>query len=91
MFTKEKNDTGFVFKFKKEQKNSLHMLFVFYPIDVIFIAGDGCVVDMKHNFLPFTFYNPKYKSKIVIELPNNTIKKSKIQLGDKITIVQNDS
>lgn len=73
-----------VFIFEKEMINPLHMLFVFFPIDVLFLDTKKKVVDMKQSFLPFTFYTPKKKSKYVIELPKNSIKKSKTKVGDKI-------
>jgi len=73
-----------VFIFKKEKIVPLHMLFVFYPIDVLFLDKNKIVVEIKENFKPFSFYNPKNKSKFVIELPKNTIRKTKTELGDKI-------
>jgi len=60
------------------------MFFVFYPIDVLFLDKNKIVVEMKENFAPFSFYNPKNKSKYIIELPKNTIKETKTKLGDKI-------
>lgn len=73
-----------VFKFNDEKIISLHMLFVFYPIDVIFLDKNKIVVDIKENFRPFTFYNSKKKAMYAIELPARTIKKSKTEIGDKI-------
>ena len=37
------------------------MLFVFYPIDVLFLDKNNIVVDKKDNFKPFTLYNSKKK------------------------------
>ena len=60
------------------------MFFVFYPIDVLFLDQNRVVIEIKENFAPFSFYNPKNKSKYVIELPKNIIKETNTQLGDKI-------
>lgn len=75
-----------VFFFDKEQICPLHMFFVFYPIDVLFLNEKMVVVDQKENFKPFTLYMPKKKSKYIIELPKGTIKNSKTELGNKINI-----
>ena len=65
MFSKRKN---LVFVFDKEVKESLHMFFVFYPIDVLFLDKDKRVVEIKRNFKPFKFYFPKNKAQYIIEL-----------------------
>ena len=73
-----------VFAFKKEQTLSLHMLFVFFPIDLMFIDDKMRVVEVKERFSPFTFYSSKNKAKYVIELPAGAIKKSKTSVGDLV-------
>jgi len=73
-----------IFIFKKEKIIPLHMFFVFYPIDVLFLNKNKIIVEIKENFMPFTFYIPKNKSKYVIELEKNTIKKTKTEIRDKI-------
>lgn len=73
-----------VFFFKEEQLIPLHMLFVFMPIDVIFLNAKREVVELKQGFLPFTFYNPRRKAKYLIELANGAIKRQRINIGDKI-------
>ena len=85
MFSK-KRKMALVFKFDKERIIALHMLFVFYPIDVLFLDKKKIVVDKKENFLPFSFYRPKKKAMYAIELPDGAIKKSKTGIGDKISI-----
>ena len=79
MFSKPKS---LIFIFKKEKIIPLHMFFVFYPIDVLFLDKNNVVVETKENFMPFTFYIPKYKAKYVIELEKNTIRKT--ETGDEI-------
>lgn len=84
MFTKKIIDKGLVFIFRKEMKQQLHMFFVFYPIDIIFLDKDKKIIEMKKNFLPFTIYNQKTPSKYIIELPKDVISRTKTSLGDII-------
>ena len=79
-----KQKKSLIFQFKKEQKIYLHMLFVFYPIDVLFLDKNKIVVDRKENFKPFSFYISKKKALYAIELPSGTIKRTKTEIGDKI-------
>ncbi len=83
MFSIEQ-DKPLIFKFKKEKNILLHMFFVFYPIDVLFLDKDKIVVDKKENFKPFTFYKSRKKSIYAIELKNGVIKRTKTKIGDKI-------
>ena len=82
MFSK-KEFTPLVFIFKKEKRIPLHMFLVFFPIDVLFLDNEKKVVEVKENFRPFTFYNPKNKAQFVIEMQYGTIKNN-VDIGDKI-------
>ncbi len=73
-----------LFAFWKERRWGLHMLFVFYPIDVLFLDKKRKVVDMKENLRPFAFYTPRRPCQYIIELPAGTIRKSRTCLGDSI-------
>jgi len=81
MFSKPQS---LIFIFRKEKIIPLHMFFVFYPIDVLFLDKNKIVVEKKENFRPFSFYTPKNKALYIIELPQNTIKKTKTSTGNKI-------
>jgi uncharacterized protein len=81
---KTKVEKPLIFPFDNERKRALHMLFVFCPIDVLFLWKDKKVVDMKEDFRPFTFYTPKKPCQYVVELSQGSIKKSKTRIGDKI-------
>ncbi len=83
MFSK-RVDKALIFDFFKEKIISLHMLFVFYPIDVLFLDDKNKVVEIKENFKPFTFYTPKKKARYVIEMLNGVVKSSKTAVGDTI-------
>ena len=81
MFSRKK-DRALVFSFGKEKIAALHMFFVFYPIDVLFLDRDKIIVEIKHNFRPFTSYIPNKKAKYVIEMPKG--KADKLRIGNKI-------
>lgn len=81
MFKKELVDEAYVFAFDSNQKIPIHMLFVFFPIDVLWINSDHEIVDLKKNIMPFTpsvFH--KGRAKYLVELPAGTIDKHKLTL-----------
>jgi uncharacterized protein len=86
MFEDEKQfNYALVFDFPHESKigTSLHMIFVFFPIDVLFLNKKKEVVD-KITLNPFTpNYTPKKAAKYVIEMPAG--KNKKVKLKDKIS------
>jgi len=79
MFSKRKT---LFFVFDKEQVVPLHMWFVFYRIDVIYLNEDAVVVEIKQDLKPFTFYTSKYKCKYIIETPHKLM----VEVGDQIEI-----
>ena len=83
MFSK-KRKMALIFKFNKEKLIGLHMFFVFYPIDVLFLDKNKIVVDKKENFKPFAFYNSKKKAMYAIELLEGSIRNTKTTIGDII-------
>jgi len=83
MFSR-KQDKALIFKFSKENIIRLHMFFVFYPIDVLFLDKNKIVVDKKENFKPFTFYKSRERAIYAIELLYGAIKKTKTEIGDRI-------
>ena len=83
MFSGSRNN-ALIFRFKDEKIISLHMLFVFYPIDVLFLDKKKIVVDKKENFMPFAFYTSKRKAMYAVEMPNGLIKKTKTEVSDRV-------
>jgi len=81
MFSKS---SSLVFVFDEEKIIPLHMFFVFYPIDVLFLDKNRIVVEVKENLRPFTVYTPKKIAMYVIEVPVNTVRKTKTEIGDRI-------
>jgi uncharacterized protein len=82
---KKRFDYALVFDFPRESKlgSSLHMIFVFFPIDVLFLNSKKEIVD-KVTLQPFTpNYTPKKPAKYVIELPEGRTKG--LKTGTKIS------
>ena len=79
MFRKKQN---LVMIFNNEKKVSLHMFFVFFPIDVLIVDENKRIVEIKKGLKPFTFWNSKRKGKYVVELSSPATYK----LCDKISI-----
>ena len=84
MFSK-KSDKSLIFVFKKEKIVPLHMLFVFYPIDVLFLNKEKKIVEIKEHFRPFSFYSPKNKARYIIEMPEGSIGKFNLEISDKLS------
>lgn len=85
-YPRKKFKFGLIFQREYESilGSSIHMLFVFYPINVIFLDSEKKVVDIKKSLKPFTFYAPKKKARYIIELPLET-DISFVKLDDKVS------
>jgi uncharacterized membrane protein (UPF0127 family) len=84
MFQKKIIDIGYIFYFKTPKNIDLHMFFVFFPIDVLFLDEDKQVIEIKENFKPFTLYFSKKIVSYVVELPHGIIDKSKTKINDTL-------
>ena len=83
--SKERFNYALVFLLQRESKAmaTIHMLFVFSPIDVVYLNKEQKVVDVVRNLQPFTpSYTPKKPAKFFIELPAG--KSKSISIGDKL-------
>ena len=65
---------------------SVHMLFMRFPIDVVFADSDNRVVGLCADLRPFSLSPVFWKSACAIELPAGTIKKTNIRVGDNLSI-----
>lgn len=63
---------------------SIHMFFVFFPINIIYLNEKKEVVDIKKNLKPFQIYNTSKKTRYIIELPIDLDIK-KVNIKDKIS------
>lgn len=85
MFSKKKN---LLFVFDDERIRSFHMFFVFFPIDIIFLDSKKRIVEIKENFMPFTFYAPKKEFRYAIEVGVGVVKKHQLSFGTKLFFSQ---
>jgi hypothetical protein len=63
---------------------SIHMFFMKFAIDVVFINRKNIVVGLVRNIQPFRISPYFWRASAGIELPPGTIDKTKTQLGDQI-------
>lgn len=88
MGRKLKEKEALIFPMKKKRKLSLHMLFVFTPIDVLFCTkknnGEYLIEEKKEHFKPFTTYKARKAADTFIELPNGSCQE--VKEGDTINI-----
>lgn len=86
MFERRGNfDYAIIFDFGSEGRLncSLHMLFVFFPIDILFLDARKKVVDIVRGAKPFAlFIAPQKASRYAVELSQGKAKSVKI--GDTI-------
>ncbi len=65
---------------------SIHMLFMRFSIDAIFVDKNNCVVGLVKAIKPFQLSRIFLKASYVIEAPTGTIVQTETDLGDKIKI-----
>ena len=63
---------------------SIHMLFMRFSIDAIFVDGQNRVVGLVEGIKPFRLSRIFFRSKYVIELAVGTIGTTKTSLGDQL-------
>ncbi len=83
MFSRKSKTLLFIFE--KEKIVSLHMFFVLFPIDVIYLDRNKKVVQMRKNFKPFRILIAKKPARYIMELPDKTIDRTDTRLGDIIS------
>jgi len=67
-------------------ETTIHMFFVFFAIDVVWLDKDKKVVDKRENIKPFTpLIIPEKPAEYVVELPKNTARH--INRGDILKFV----
>lgn len=66
--------------------NSIHMFFMRYPLDVLFVDKDGLVVFMYAGIKPWRVGRIVKGAKLAVELPVGAIAASKTEVGDKVVM-----
>jgi uncharacterized membrane protein (UPF0127 family) len=74
-----------IFDMGRETYDGIHMLFVRFPIDVVFLGPDKKIVDVKAGLRPWTgtaFPNSRFQ--YAIELPAGTVEKYGLESGESL-------
>lgn len=66
--------------------NSIHMFFMKFPIDVIFLDQDFRVVGEERHIRPFMMSPVYWTSERVVELPAGTLERTGTSIGNIIEI-----
>lgn len=96
MFSNYHHDLLLVSPIETQQHSSIHMLFMKYPIDVIWINKGMEVVGLKEKIPPLYFlktrtwkiYRPKKPAKYVLELKAGGIEESESKVGDEVGFIK---
>lgn len=73
-----------LFDFKKLGRHGVHMSFMWFPIDLVYLDSDFKVVEVRARLKPWRFYRPKALAKYLIELPAGVVDRTRIRVGHKI-------
>ena len=65
--------------------NSIHMCFMNFPLDILFITKDNVICDFIENIKPWKISKIYFNAEYVIELPAGTIKAKNIKKNQKIS------
>jgi hypothetical protein len=86
MFKKRLKDEAYIFIFRKPRKDMVHMLFMRFAIDIVWLNEKKQVLDVYENAVPWQkMIRFRYASKYMIELPSGLVKKYGIKKNDRLT------
>lgn len=93
MLRKKIKGTRMLFEFQAPTKCGIWMIFMKFPIDIIFIDANNKVSTIAKNARPMTLnpktwriYLPNKKCKYVLETESGFAYKNRIKIGQKLTI-----
>lgn len=66
--------------------NSIHMLFMRFPIDVLFLDRDNRATKLTHRLKPYRVAFGTRRTHSAIELPAGTLDRLEIQVGDELRL-----
>ncbi|VVB86440.1 putative ACR [uncultured archaeon] len=72
-----------IFVMKKPSSAGIHMLFMRFPIDVIFLDEEKTIIGLAH-LKPWTGHKAMKKIKYIIETNPGAIEKYKLSIGGKM-------
>ncbi len=70
--------------------NSIHMMFMLYPIDAVFLDAENTIRALYEKLRPWVGFSSWHKDvSSVLELKSGTIAKTGIKIGDTLRMEQN--
>lgn len=86
------SDLGMLMDFGRDTKAGIWMLFMRFPIDIIYIDRQNKVVDIKENIRPMSLnpltwrvYYPKKPARYVLEVAAGTAKKKETEINNELS------
>ena len=64
--------------------DTIHTWFMRFPIDVLFVDGDGVVVRAIESLGPFRFASGRPRARRTIELPPGTLRRAAVAAGARV-------
>ena len=64
--------------------NAIHTFFMKFPIDVLFLDSNGKIVKIVRSLKPWKLCVPVIKGYMTLEIPDNSIDKINVKIGDLI-------
>lgn len=68
-----------------DNTNSIHMLFMRFAIDVVYLDRNDRVLKVVHDLAPWRF-SSHFRAKTTIELPAGTLRRHDVQVGDVLEL-----
>ena len=69
------------------QLSSIHMFFMRFAIDAVFVDGGGTVLALRPNVRPWIGFAACRRAKACIELPAGFCARAGLAVGDTLTLV----
>ncbi|HEY3421848.1 MAG TPA: DUF192 domain-containing protein [Methanocellaceae archaeon] len=74
-----------VFTMKRDNRDGIHMLFVRFPIDVVFLDKDKRILDIHRNLKPWTGLAFSKKAfRYAMEMPAGAADRSSLREGERL-------
>ena len=80
--------SALIFKLSRPGKYGVHMIFVRFPIDLLYLNENFVVVDLCRNLKPWRTHSPRVRASYIVELPAGTLFRARVKLGQKIVLAQ---
>jgi uncharacterized membrane protein (UPF0127 family) len=77
-------DYAMIFDMRWEQYISIHMLFVPFPIDLVYLDCSRHIVDLKHMRAWIGIAAPRRPARYAIEMPAGTAERHGLKIGDTL-------